>query len=398
MTPRATALLVASMLLLSSCAVAEAPVDDTPETLVLDAPAPPVLAPLEEQPEEDLEDPADVQVRESVERLELRQKVAGLVVASLAGMDAEVFRSFVDQYPVAGFLLLGGNLQGGDQRIQEFTAALQAEREYPLLLAVDQEGGGVARIPGDGFPAARSLGKGPTDATTEAFLLRNALVGRVGANVNLGLVADVSPGPSAYIHPRTFSSDPRIVGDHVLAGLLGAQPGVAQTLKHFPGHGMVFEDSHKEIPATTLPYQEWWETHALPFRAGVSEGVDLVMTAHIRVLTVSVDPASVSDNWIGILRNELGYDGVIITDDLRMLAASGEEAYQDPAATAVEALIAGNDLILIVVDSREHPSYPTYGRIIDALVDAVISGKVSEERIDESLLRVLALRQSLPLR
>jgi beta-N-acetylhexosaminidase len=279
-----------------------------------------------------------------------------------------------------------------------FIEAVQEGQPHPILFAVDQEGGFVARIPGDRLPSARELGTGDTGVTTETFRARQELVLQTGANVNLGVVADVSPGSRAYIHNRTFSGDPVIVTDHVGAALEGAVPGVAQTLKHFPGHGMVFEDSHQEIPETTLTLEQWRNTHALPFIAGVSGGVELVMTAHIRVLTVSKDPASLSDDWINILRAELGYQGVIITDDLSMLANSGEEAYQDPAATAVAALVAGNDLIMVMVDPADRPGYFTYDRIIDALVAAVVSGEISEEQVDASLLRVLALRDSLAIR
>ena len=95
--------------------------------------------------------------------------------------------------------------------------------------------------------------------------------------------------------------------------------GVIATAKHFPGHGMVFADSHRTIPTADLTYDQWRTTHALPFIAGIDAGVELVMTGHIRVPAVSKDPASVSDDWISILREDLGFDGIIITDDLRTL-------------------------------------------------------------------------------
>jgi beta-N-acetylhexosaminidase len=122
------------------------------------------------------------------------------------------------------------------------------------------------------------------------------------------------------------------------------------------------------------------------------------MTAHIRVPSVSKDPASLSDDWIAILRNELGFQGVIITDDLRMLQTSREEAFQDPAATMVAALVAGNDLLMLAVDPGRDPGYETYDRALDALVQAVESGLVSAEQVDASLQRVLRLRAGLDVR
>ena len=387
----------AALVLLVSCTLPESVPQEQPTRVQLDVEAPP--APPVEAPEEP--DPAEqelARLMKEVADLELRQKVAGLVVASIEGRDPLQFRAFLERNPVAGFLLMRGNLEGSPADTRLFLEAVQEGQPHPILFAVDQEGGFVARIPGDRLPSARELGTGDTGVTTETFRARQELVLQTGANVNLGVVADVSPGSRAYIHNRTFSGDPVIVTDHVGAALEGAVPGVAQTLKHFPGHGMVFEDSHQEIPETTLTLEQWRNTHALPFIAGVSGGVELVMTAHIRVLTVSKDPASLSDDWINILRAELGYQGVIITDDLSMLANSGEEAYQDPAATAVAALVAGNDLIMVMVDPADRPGYFTYDRIIDALVAAVVSGEISEEQVDASLLRVLALRDSLAIR
>jgi beta-N-acetylhexosaminidase len=239
------------------------------------------------------------------------------------------------------------------------------------------------------------LGQGPVSATAEAFLARQQLVDRFGANVNFGLVADVSAGSGAYIHSRSFHTDPTIVSDHVVAAIEAGVPEVAQTVKHFPGHGMVFEDSHREIPIADITYDQWFDTHAMPFRAAITEGVELVMMGHIQVPSVSRDPASLSDDWVSILRNEMGFSGVIVTDDLTMLRASGDERYQDPATVAVAALVAGNDLILLTVDVARDPELATYRLIVDAMEAAVLSGQVSEDQVDQSLTRVLRLRSQL---
>jgi len=387
-------LAVASLLVLASCAGFE-PEYSEPAQSVQRLPVQPQSAPQATPAPEPEADQALAELHATVQQLELRDKVTGLVMASLVGPDPELFRAFLTQHPVAGFLLLRSNVSGGVSGTAELAGAVHEGQDYPLLLAIDQEGGPVARMPGDSLPGAQTLGKGPVEQTTEVFQRRQEFLADALVTVNFGVVADVSPGSAAYIHPRAFGTDPVSVSAHVVAALAGSTPQVAQTLKHFPGHGMVLGDSHKEIPVTTMPYQDWQASHALPFRAGIEAGAQLVMTGHIRVITVSKDPASLSNEWIDILRGDLGFDGVIITDDLGMLQASGEDAYQDLAATAVAALVAGNDLILVVVDASEHPTYPSYGRIIDALVEAVASGVVSEEQVDQSLVRVLALRQSL---
>jgi beta-N-acetylhexosaminidase len=260
---------------------------------------------------------------------------------------------------------------------------------------VDQEGNPVARIPGDQFPGARVLGAGDTSATAEAFLARQQLVDRAGANVNFGVVADVSLGSGAYIHSRSFSTDPAVASEHVAVAASAEVPEVAQTLKHFPGHGLVFADSHRVVPSSDISWEQWRTTHALPFEAGIAAGAELVMTGHIRVPSVSQDPATLSDDWVRILREDLGFEGVIITDDLRMLRNSGEAQYQDPAALAVAALVSGHDLILLAVDPAVDPTYETYTLMLDAMEQAVVDGRVSQEQVAESLRRVLTLRTVL---
>jgi beta-N-acetylhexosaminidase len=317
------------------------------------------------------------------------------MIVTIAGMDPSVHRDFLSRIPAAGFLMLGGNLRGEPESIDVFMDAIQEGHEFPLLMTVDQEGSPIARIGGDLFPGARTLGAGDLTATAEAFAARQDLVSRAGANVNFGVVADVSQGPGAYIHSRSFSTDVAVVSEHVAVAVEARSPGVAQTLKHFPGHGMVFADSHKVVPRTEISLEAWRLSHALPFIEGIEAGAELVMTAHIRVTSVSQDPASLSNEWIALLRNELGFEGVIITDDLRMLQSSGEDAFQDPAATMVAALVAGNDLLMLAVDPGVDPGYDTYDRVLDALVEAVETGIVSSDQVDASLERILRLRAGL---
>lgn len=382
-------------LLVAGCQVPAESQMSEPDVIVLETPTPPPTPELELPEPVDPEEELRLRLESEIDELTLRDKVSGMLVVTLAGMSPENFRSFAENTPVAGFLLLRNNLLGGQDTIRAFIDSVQEGQDYPLLMSVDQEGSPIARIPGDQGPGARELGRGPLEATTAAFVERQGFVERAGANVNYGVVADVSPGSGAYIHNRSFGTDPALVSQHVVAALQAENEDVAQTIKHFPGHGLVFEDTHKEIASTSMGLDEWRATHALPFQAGLAEDPELIMMAHVRVLSVSVDPASLSDDWVGILRGELGYDGVIITDDLGMLQDSGEDAYQDLAQVAVSALVAGNDLIMVAVSQGEDPDFSTYSAIVDSLVAAVESGLVSEEQVDESLLRVLLLRDSL---
>jgi beta-N-acetylhexosaminidase len=388
---------VLGVLVLTACTPpAPAPVEP-PETVVLELlPPEPVEAPrAEPEPVVEDVDPLVARIDEAIAGMDVKTKVAGLMVVTVSGLNPAVHRDFLERIPTAGFLLGRSNLAGDTFAIRDFIAAVQKGSNFPLVMAVDQEGSPVARIAGDEFPGARVLGATSVEATAEAFLARQKLVDKVGANVNFGVVADVSGGPGAYIDSRSFSTDPAVVAQHVVAAV-GAQVGeVAQTLKHFPGHGMVLGDSHRSIPRSDIDYDQWRSTHAVPFMAGMGAGAELLMMGHLRVPAISADPASLSDDWVAIARKDLGFDGVIITDDLRMLQASGEDAYKDPAVVAVAALVAGNDMILMAVDPGVDPDLSTYDDVLEALVQAVTEGVVTEEQLNASLVRVLSLRAGL---
>ena len=334
------------------------------------------------------------QVDMAISAMSVEEKVSGLLIVTIGGLDSEVHETFLSEIPAAGFLMGRANLAADKFAIRNFIENLQSQADFPLVFAVDQEGSPVARIPGDRFPGARKLGMGDPVHTSEAFLARQQLVDAVGANVNFGLIADVSLGPRAYIHPRSFSTNVDTVADHVKAAIVPV-PEVAQTLKHFPGHGLVFEDSHWTVPRSEISFRDWRLSHAIPFEVGIQAGADLVMMGHIRVPAVSKDPATLSDDWVQILRRDLGFEGVIITDDLRMLLRSGEEEYQQAPALAVAALQAGNDLLLMAVDPAADPTYETYREMVFEMEKAVRDGRIREEQINESLRRVLILRSSL---
>jgi beta-N-acetylhexosaminidase len=395
---RANALLMGPILAftlgLTSCTLPTPVAPVTPERVILELE--PLPRPQEPPaPEPEALDPLQERIDEAIDAMDLRTQLAGLMVVTVSGMDASVHQEFMDEVPAAGFLLLAGNLQGDVYTIRDFITALHEGSDFPLITAVDQEGNPVARIPGDQFPGARVLGGGDLATTAEAFLARQQLVDRAGANVNFGVVADVSLGSGAYIHSRSFSTDPAVAAEHVAVAASAAVPEVAQTLKHFPGHGLVYADSHRVVPSSDIDFDQWRGTHALPFEAGIAAGAELVMTGHIRVPAISKDPASLSDDWVRILREDLGFEGVIITDDLRMLINSREDQYQDPAGLAVAALASGHDLIMLAVDPARDPSYQTYTLMLDAMEQAVLEGLVSEEQVEQSLRRVLTLRSVL---
>ncbi|MDQ4137377.1 MAG: glycoside hydrolase family 3 protein, partial [Actinomycetota bacterium] len=191
-----------------------------------------------------------------------------------------------------------------------------------------------------------------------------------------------------FIRSRTLGDTPAAAAPRVAAAVQGERGRVLSTLKHFPGHGVAPGDSHSSIPGTGMGYDEWRETHALPFEAGIGAGAELVMFGHLRFDAIDDAPATLSARWHDILRDDLGFDGVAVTDDLSMLEHSGEPEYADPVQNAVQALEAGNDLLLFV-------GHLDVDAAVRAVTEAVESGRIPEERLDQAALRVLALRHSL---
>jgi beta-N-acetylhexosaminidase len=216
------------------------------------------------------------------------------------------------------------------------------------------------------------------------------LLASVGVNLNFGIVADYTADPNSFIHSRTLGDDPASAADHVAAAVGAETPLVASTLKHFPGHGRTNADSHNGIPVTDVSFDEWRTTDALPFEAGINAGAPAIMFGHLVFSSVDAAPASLSAAWHDTVRNDLGFDGLIVTDDLLMLQSSGVPELADPYVNAVAALSAGNDVLLYVLPFD--PS--TVGIDVPTLVSTLVAN-VSAERIDESALRVLMFRRAL---
>lgn len=272
-------------------------------------------------------------------------------------------------------------------------ASLKQPRGLPVLIATDQEHGAVCRIgaPATLFPGAMAIGAGgsPADARTLGRI-SGAELRAMGVNQDYSPDADVNVNPAnPVIGVRSFGADPDAVAALVAAEVRGYQSSqVAATAKHFPGHGDTAVDSHFGFPVITHSREVWETLDAVPFRAAVGAGIDSIMTAHIMVpaLDDSGDPATLSRPILtGILRGELGYDGVVITDSLGMEGV--RQKYGDDRVPVL-ALKAGVDQLL---------NPPSLDIAWNAVLKAVQSGELTEARLDESILRVLRLKARLGL-
>lgn len=303
--------------------------------------------------------------------------------------------ALIDRYHLGGIIYFAwsnnlnnpeqiANLSNGVQRV-----ALAQRVPTPMLISTDQEQGVVVRVgpPATQFPGNMAIGAGrsPRDAYVAARITGRELRA-LGINQNYGPVADVNVNAlNPVIGVRSFGEEPQLVAQLTGAQVLGYQQrdGVAATAKHFPGHGDTNVDSHTGVPVINHTREEWEKIDLPPFRAAVAAGIDSIMTAHIVVpaLDPSGDPATLSyPIMTGVLREELGYDGVVVTDSLGMQGV--RDKYGDDRVPVL-ALKAGVDMLLMP---------PKLDLAYNAVLAAVRSGEISESRIDESVYRVLRLK------
>lgn len=280
------------------------------------------------------------------------------------------------------------DLSNGVQR-----ASLALPTPIPSLISIDQEHGVNVRI-GSGatqLQGAMALGAGRSlsDARTAGRISGTELAA-MGIHQNFAPVADVNVNPAnPIINVRSFGADAREVGRMVAAQVTGYQQvGVVACAKHFPGHGDTGQDSHTGLPVITHTREEWERVDAPPFRAAIAAGVDSIMTAHLQVpaLDPSNDPATLSPAILqGVLRDELGFDGVIVTDALNM---QGVRTKYGDDRVPVLALKAGADQLLFPpdIDVAYH-----------GVLTAVRAGEITEERLDESVLRILRVKDKAGL-
>lgn len=308
----------------------------------------------------------------------------------------QTMRQNLEQYPVGGIAVFKKNIQDENQ-LSSLIADFQSASKIPMIVAVDEEGGAVARLANHEafslpkYTSARDIGK--TGDPEQARQMGRTIGGYLrfyGFNLDFALVADVDSNPAnPVIGRRAYSTDAQQTAQMVAAAVEGFhEAGMLCTVKHFPGHGDTGQDSHY---GTATSYKTWEEMKAmemLPFEAGIAAGADVVMTAHITTPNATTDglPASLFYTMITErLRGELGFQGVIVTDALEMNAIKN---HFTPAESAVAALRAGVDVLLMPSDLRA---------AFDGVVQAVEDGTLSEERLNESVRRILTLKQKAGL-
>lgn len=339
---------------------------------------------------------------EQLAAMTVEEKVGQLLIGGFEGTEiGDQATRLVQEYQVGGLILYGRNIAGAGQLVT-LTNGLKALNGdgIPLFLSIDQEGGGVDRMPPEvrRTPGAYCVGQtGSVPAAQSYGDVLAAECAAFGLNLDFAPVLDVWSNPgNTVIGQRAFSADARTVAElgPAAARCMMAQ-GVIPAVKHFPGHGDTAVDSHVGLPVVDKSPEELEETELIPFRAAIqSAGTDgqvpAVMVAHILLTQLDPErPASLSPAVVtGLLREELGFAGAVLTDDLTMGAVTQSYGLGEAAVLAVEA---GCDILLVCHGQDSVPAVRT------ALLEAAASGRITAERLDESVYRILRLKTEYAL-
>lgn len=377
-------LLLLCLVLLTGCAAQE----PAPTTLPPTQPPPTTQpAPVETTPPTTLPpDPVEI----ALEALSLEQRVGQLF---LIRCNKETALEDIARYQPGGLVLFAQDFEGRTRdSMAETLAQYQATAPTPLLLAVDEEGGSVTRI--SRYPAFRSAPfPSPRDAYAQGGMdqvlaleeEKCKLLASLGLNMNLAPVCDMADDPNAFLYQRSIGLDTAGTSDFVSRTVdVMAQSGIASALKHFPGYGNN-ADTHTGMAVDSRSLEELSGRDLLPFAAGIAAGCDAILVSHTIVEAFdSALPASLSPAVHQYLRADMGYDGVILTDDLVMQAITDQYGAGEAAVMAV---LAGNDLLCST-------DYPTQ---YQAVLDAVYAGRIDFDTLNAAVTRVLRMKINLGL-
>lgn len=357
--------------------------------VVIDTPEP-----ITEEPEEDY---LGNVIENNISNMTLEDKVAGLFIVTpeaLTGVGTATqagdgTRDALSEYAVGGLIYFDQNILDREQ-ITEMLSSTVSMSKYPIFLAVDEEGGSVSRVAKSGIDViqvgdmAQIGASGDASQAYEAGLNIGTYLKELGFNLDFAPVADVAVSEDSALGDRSFGSDTQLVAEMVSNAVDGIEgTGVSSCLKHFPGLGDTTEDTHDGRVETTKTLDEMRESDFIPFKAGIDAGADFVMVSHVTVPAVGEDavPSSLSRTIMtDVLRNELGFQGVIVTDALNMGAVSEYYTSEEAVIMAVDA---GADMLLMPDD---------FVASYNALLAAVQEGTIPEERINESLRRIYRIK------
>ncbi|MGI6406412.1 MAG: beta-N-acetylhexosaminidase [Syntrophaceticus sp.] len=349
---------------------------------------------ISEKPDQKEVDP----IKEQLDSLTLQEKIGQMVIVGIEGeqiSDSE--RQLIEENHVGGIILFKRNIQNANQMLSLINELKKtnSSNKIPLFLSIDEEGGKVTRMPDEINKLPVSAKVGESSSPNLAFQIGEVLgqeLNSFGLNMNFAPVLDINSNPNnPVIGERAFGTAPELVSKLGTQTMKGIQSqNVISVVKHFPGHGDTSVDSHVGLPSVDHDLDRLKSFELKPFASAIQNGADAVMIAHISLPKIDANhPASLSQTVItDILRNELQFDGVVLTDDMTMGAIVNN---YDLGEAAVESINAGSDIVL-VCHSLENEK-----QVIDALTSAVETDTIPIERVNESVYRILKLKQKYRL-
>ncbi len=352
----------------------------------------------EPEPEPSEEELLDIRAQEILDSMTLNEKIYQLFFVTPKLLTGEenvtelsyLMKETLNKKPVGGIVLFKENIISKEQ-VKSLNSDIAQNAKFGILISVDEEGGSVARLGNAniGFLSPPHMAEiGAEGDVNKAYEVGSSLaqsLKELNFNMDFAPVADILTNPvNIVVKKRSFGSDANLVSGMVEAEVRGfLDNDMVCSLKHFPGHGNTEADSHKGMAVSLCDLDTLREREFAPFKAGIEAGAETVMVGHISLPNIIGDdtPATLSPLIVtDLLRQELNFKGVIITDSMQMGAVAD---YYTPEEAAVKALLAGNDMILMPTD---------LDRAYNGILTAVQSGEISEDRIDESVLRILALK------
>lgn len=327
--------------------------------------------------------------------LTLEEKLGQLVMIGIEGFVAnEEELSLISEKKVGGVILFQRNIKDAAQLEELITTLNDANRDnpMPLLIGIDEEGGRVSRLSGifKNLPPASELGK--KDDLELSYLygtVQASKLKHLGINLNFSPVLDVSSNPSnPVIGNRAISGDPYVaerIGKSIIKGLMSG--GIVPVGKHFPGHGDTTADSHLTLPRITKNIEDLYTLELIPFIGAIEAGIPAIMVGHLLVEDIDSLPATVSEKMInGLLREKLGFNGVVFSDDMTMGAIA--ENYEI-APAVVDFIRAGGDIALIC-----HGVQPV-NEALEKIKNSYVEGSLDEEDINDHVLRIMLLKNDI---
>lgn len=332
-----------------------------------------------------------------VAAMSLQEKIGQMIIAGFSGTTLnEETIDLIQNKRIGGVIFYSNNIESMTQTVTLLNdmKEINKQNKMPLFLSVDQEGGRVSRLPGSlkTIPTNESIGK--VNNTKFSYGIGKVIgneLKQFGFNLDYAPVMDVNSNPdNPVIGDRSFSGDPNVVKQLGIETMKGMQSeDIVTVIKHFPGHGDTSVDSHLQLPKVNKSLEDLEKTELIPFKGAIEEGVDMVMIAHILLPQLDDKPASLSPKIInGLLRKQMGYEGVVITDDMTMKAITNHYGIEQ---ASVDSIKAGSDLILVAHD---------YGKVVSVMKTikaAVENGEISEERLNESVERIIKLKDQYRL-